>query len=72
TIYVFPSESNDGRARPALNTGLDPIPEITLKQGIEASLEAAVADLAALAGDERMLDSARDTRSDAVRGGDQR
>ena len=72
TIYVFPSESNDGRARSALNTGLDPIPEITLKQGIEVSLQSAVADLAALAGDERMLGSARDTRSDAVRGGDQR
>lgn len=47
TIYVFPSESNDG-PRPALNTGLDPIPEITLKQAIEVSLAQAVADLNAI------------------------
>ena len=47
TIYVFPSEAADG-PRPALNTGLDPIPEITLKQAIEVSLAQAVADLNAI------------------------
>ena len=48
TIYVFPSGPGE-QARPALNTGLDPIPESTLKQAIEESLAELVADLNALA-----------------------